>query len=212
MQGTRCQQQQQGEVFLAVLDLAVCHITSVHTLTQISAVSKRCREICTLHANHQLQPLLLPLLRQSAASLGGQLRHHHLGSIKWLCSKASKEAFAAASEAAMAVARVPFSEAHMLVKARVRVSNAALLAAVLKQQPGAEEWMQARIAVHGVTAGDSEDTTEMIAMTFPPEDAARMLRISVEAAAAIQPSIMLEMVALALKKEEVCAAEDVPHQ
>jgi hypothetical protein len=207
MQSTGCQQQHQGEVFLAVLDLAICHIDSVYTLTQISVVSKRCRAICTLHANHQLQALLLPLLRQAAAHEGGPLEHHHLGCIKWLCSNVSREAFTAASDAAVAVPNVPFKAAKMLVKAGLNVSNAAVMAAAVKQQPGAEEWIQARVAVHDVSAGDSNvHALEIFAMSRCAEDAAAITGVTVEAAAAAQPSFMLEMLAVCIKTEEVGAA------
>jgi hypothetical protein len=207
MQSTGCQQQHQGEVFLAVLDLAICHIDSVYTLARISAVSKRCRAICTLHANHQLQALLLPVLRQAAVDKGGRLRQHHLGCIKWLCSRASREALAAASDAAVAVPNVPIRAAKMLVNAGMKVSNAAVMTAALKQQPGAEDWLQARVAVHGVSAGDSkEDVLDMFAMSVSPEVAAPITGVPVEAAEAAQPSFMLEMLAICFRTEEVCAA------
>jgi hypothetical protein len=204
MQSTGFQDSHQGEVFLAVLDLAICHVSSVYTLTKISAVSKRCRAICALHANHQLQALLLPLLRQAAANQDGPLKHHHLGCIKWLCSNASKEALAAASDAAVAVPCVPFEAAEMLVEAGVAVSNAAVMTAVLKQQPGVEDWLLARVAVHGVSAGSNRaHALEIFAMSNTAETAAAVTGVTGEAAAVAQPGFMLEMLAICFKRKEV---------
>jgi hypothetical protein len=179
----------------------------VYTLTQISVVSKRCRAICTLHANHQLQALLLPLLQQAASNPRGPLKHHHLGCIKWLCSNVSREAIAAASDAAVAVPNVPFEAAKMLVKAGLNVSNAAVMAAAVKQQPGAEEWIQARVAVHDVSASDSNvHARQIFTMSHSAETAAAMTGVAVEAAAAAQPSFMLEMLAICFKDKEVGAS------
>jgi hypothetical protein len=89
-----------------------------------------------------LQTLLLPALRQVAAVPESPLYKQHIRDITWLCSVADREAFAAASAAVLAVSNVPAQAAHLLVDAGVRVSDAAVLAAALKQQPGAELWLE----------------------------------------------------------------------
>uniref|UniRef100_A0A383VEW7 Uncharacterized protein n=1 Tax=Tetradesmus obliquus TaxID=3088 RepID=A0A383VEW7_TETOB len=68
-----------------------------------------------------------------------------MSSIKWLCRVADEEAFAAASAAVLAVPNVPPAAVRMLTAAGVRVSNAAVMAAALKQQLGAEDWVCARV-------------------------------------------------------------------
>uniref|UniRef100_A0A383VDY1 Uncharacterized protein n=1 Tax=Tetradesmus obliquus TaxID=3088 RepID=A0A383VDY1_TETOB len=82
----------------------------------------------------------MPLLRQAAEVPASPLHQQHMASIGWLCRVADEEAFAAASAAVLAVPNVPPAAVHMLRIAGVRVSNTAVLAAALKQQPGAEAW------------------------------------------------------------------------
>jgi hypothetical protein len=145
-------QQQQSDTILAVLDIVAGRITSVYTLSQLSVVNKRCRTICAEHASHQLQALLLPVLRQAAGQPKGPMQQQHMSSIKWLCSTARKEAFAAASYAVTAVPRVPAAAVRMLLAAGVRVYDTHIIDAALKQQPGVELWGQARVALHGPAA------------------------------------------------------------
>jgi hypothetical protein len=143
--------QQQEDTSMAVLDLVVCHINSVHTLARLSAVNKRCRDLCALQATHQLQMLLLPALRKAAAVPKSPLYEQHIQDIRWLCSVADREAVAAASAAVLAVPNVPASAAHCLAEAGVRVSDAAVMAAALKQQLGAEIWLVKMDCVFGRT-------------------------------------------------------------
>uniref|UniRef100_A0A383VBJ6 F-box domain-containing protein n=1 Tax=Tetradesmus obliquus TaxID=3088 RepID=A0A383VBJ6_TETOB len=135
--------QQQEDTSLAVLDLVVAHVDSLYTLAQLSVVNKRCRSICAAHATHQLQALLLPALRQAALVPAPPLHQQHMDSIKWLCSVAGKEAFRSASAAVLAIPNVPTGAVRMLAEAGVHVSDAAVLAAALKQQLGVEAWLQA---------------------------------------------------------------------
>jgi hypothetical protein len=205
-----CRLHLQDDVFLAVLDLAICHINSVHTLARLSVVSKRCKAICALQARHQLQALLLPVLRQEAAQPYGPLHDQHMSSIKWLCSKAVRAAVEAASDAIIAVPGTPWAAAHYLIEAGVRMSYTAVMAAALKQQPDAEVWIHARVAVHGVSAGDSMEVEEMFALVHSPEWTAEVLGKSAAAAAAAalarRPRFMLELVAICSNREEVGAA------
>jgi hypothetical protein len=143
--------QQQEDSSMAVLDLVVCHINSVYTLARLSAVNKQCRDLCALQATHQLQTLLLPALRRAAAVPELPLYEQHITDITWLCSVADKGAFAAASAAVLAVPNVPALTALLLAEAGVRVSDQAVLAAALKQQPGAELWLETMDVVSGRT-------------------------------------------------------------
>lgn len=148
----RSSQQQRSDTALTVLDIVAGYITSAYTLAQLSATNTRCREFCAVHATHKLQALLLPQLRLAAATSSEPLRQHCFTKIKWLCCTASKQAFAASTDAVVAVPDVPLAAVRMLTAAGVCVSDAQAMAAALKQQPGAELWVQARVAVHGPTA------------------------------------------------------------
>uniref|UniRef100_A0A383V3P5 Uncharacterized protein n=1 Tax=Tetradesmus obliquus TaxID=3088 RepID=A0A383V3P5_TETOB len=75
-----------------------------------------------------------------------------MSSIKWLCGVAGKEAFAAQSAAVVAVPNVPWAAVCMLTAAGVRPTDAAVKAAALKQQPGAEAWLCARLQLPPLTA------------------------------------------------------------
>jgi hypothetical protein len=117
---TTCSSQHHGsDTLFAVLDIVAGHIQSQYTLSQLSAASRRCRAICATHATLQLQALLLPVLRQAAAPKKGPLQQQHMNSIQWLCSTASKQAFASATDAVLAVASVPAAVAQKLVAAGV---------------------------------------------------------------------------------------------
>jgi hypothetical protein len=86
-----------------------------------------------------------------------------LSRIKWLSCTAGKQALAAAADAIVAVPSVPAAAVRMLTAAGICVSDAQAAAAALKQQPGAELWVQARVAVHGPTAALCSSDAELIA-------------------------------------------------
>jgi hypothetical protein len=154
-------QHHRSDAIFAVLDIVAGHIQSQYTQSQLSAASRHCRAISATYATLQLQALLLPVLRQVAAQPEGPLQQQHMNSIKWLCSTASKEAFASATDAVLAVANVPAAAAQMLVAAGVRVDDNRVTAAALRQEPGAEVWVQARVAVHGPTASVGRSDAEL---------------------------------------------------
>jgi hypothetical protein len=141
--------QQQEDTSLAVLDLVVWLISSVYTLAHLSAVNKRCKDLCALQATQQLQKLLLPALQQVAAVPESPLYLQHSRYIRWLCSVADREAFAAASAAVLAVPNVSALTVYSLAEAGVRVSDVAVMAAALKEQPGAELWLETMNLVSG---------------------------------------------------------------
>jgi hypothetical protein len=154
---------QQHDTILAVLDIVASHITSVYTLSSLSVVNKRCRTICAEHTSHQLQALLLPVLHQAAGQAKGAMQQQHMSSIKWLCNTAMKEAFAAASDAVAAVPNVPAAAVRMLTAAGVRVCDSHVIDAALKQRPGVELWVQARVALFGPTAAVGSSDAELCA-------------------------------------------------
>lgn len=151
--------QQQSDTVLTVLDIVAGYITSTYTLSHLSLCNRRCRAICATHATHQLQALLMPVLRQAAVQHKGPMQQQHMSRIRWLCRTASKAAFAAAPVAVASIPDLPAAAVEMLTAAGVRVHDAHVMAAVCKQQLGAELWVQARVAVHGPTAAvGSSDT------------------------------------------------------
>jgi hypothetical protein len=163
MRACHPQQQQHSDTTLTVLDIVAGHISSAYTLSQLSVVNKRCRAICSEHASHQLQALLLPVLQQAAGQPKGAMHRHHMSMINWLCSTARQEAFAAASEAVAAVSNVPAAAVRILTAAGVRVCDSHVIDAALKQQPGAELWVQARVALHGPTAAVGSSDAKLCA-------------------------------------------------
>jgi hypothetical protein len=196
-----CRRPLQGDAFLAILDLAICHVNSVYTLAQISAVSKRCRAICSLQVRHQFQALLLPVLRQAAAKPSGPLQEQQLSSIQWLCHVAGRGAVEAASDAIIEVPGTPLKTAQLLTDAGLRVTAAAVTAAALKQHKHVEWWLVTKIKAHGVSTNEPEEYWNI---SHSAEQAAEDLKRSV-AAAAVPPLFLLELLAMISDEEEVGA-------
>lgn len=162
----RSSQQHQHDNVLAVLDIAAGQVSSADSLARLSATNRRCRAICAIQATHRLKALLLPLLHQAAAQPKRPLQQHDLTIIKWLCCTAGKQAVAAASDAVVAVPNVPAAVACVLTAAGVRVSDAQAMTAALKQQPGIELWLQARLDVHRPDAGTGSSSDAELCAAF----------------------------------------------
>jgi hypothetical protein len=187
----------------AIIDLAVCHIHSIHTLAQLSVVSKHCRAICAAHATHQLQALLLPALRQAAVVPASPLHQQHMSNIKWLCSVAGKEAFAAASAAVLTVPHVPLAAVRLLTAAGVRMTSAGVMKAAMYQLPGAEAWAYACWPPQQMVACSSLAT--QLRSSF------EMLQEAAEAAAAAAGVPMAVGAAVAAEQRAFMLLELLPH-
>uniref|UniRef100_A0A383WE03 Uncharacterized protein n=1 Tax=Tetradesmus obliquus TaxID=3088 RepID=A0A383WE03_TETOB len=92
--------------------------------------------------------------------------------MKWLCCTAGKQAVAAASDAVVAVPNVPAAVVQVLTAAGVRISDAQAMAAALKQQPGIELWLQARLDLRwpDVGFGSSSDAELCAAFSTVQQD------------------------------------------
>ena len=128
--------------FHTVLELCLPHVQSMRMLVFIAATNHRSSVICASHAHHQLQHLLVPVLEQAARWSGSPLQKQHIGSIRWLCRVAGREAFAAATAAVIEVPEVPVAVAKLLCHAGVRITYEQLVVAARNRTTGVEVWVQ----------------------------------------------------------------------
>jgi hypothetical protein len=126
-----------------------------------------------------------------------------MSNIKWLCSIAGKEAFAAAAAAVLPVPHVPLAAVRMLAAAGMRMTYAGVMAAAVQQLPGAEAW--AHVCWPPQRMLSFEHVTTQLRSSF------EMLQEAAEAAAAAAGVPTAVGAAVAAEQRAFMLLELLPH-